>query len=811
MEAIHQIEKVATKRRIKKVAVLGAGIMGSRIACHFANIGVEVILLDIVPNELTEEEKAKGLTLESPEVRNRIVKTLFEKAIQSSPSPIYHQRVKEHIRLGNFEDDLSLLSEVDWIIEAVVERLDIKRNLFERVEKVRKPGTLITTNTSGIPIHLLAEGHSEDFQRHFCGTHFFNPPRYLPLLEIIPHLGTDPEIVVFLMDYGDRFLGKRTVLCKDTPAFIANRVGIYAIMHLLHLVPKYGLSVEEVDKLTGPLIGHPKSATFRTADLVGLDTAVKVAQGIYENCPNDEQKDIFQIPEYIQYMVDNQLWGDKTGKGFYKKEKVNGKSIIYSFDFETKTYREQKKVTSPLLERLRAIERLEERLSLISSADEPYAHFLQESLWGLFAYVSHRIPEIADALYQIDDAMRAGFGWKLGPFEKWDAVGVKYAIEQMEKNGFQPASWVKEMLENGFSSFYKIEKGVKYYYDIPSKSYQPIPGREAYILLDNLRSTHVIWENEGASLFHLGDGVLCLEFHTKMNTLGGEVLDAINKSIEIAEQQYEALIIGNQGEHFSAGANLALIFMLAAEQEFDELDFAVRYFQRTIMRVRYSSIPVIAAPHGLTLGGGCELSMHADAIQAAAETYIGLVEVGVGLIPAGGGTKEMTLRFSQNLHEGDIETNLFRQYFMTIAQAKVSTSALEAYDLGYFRPGYDLYTVNKDRLLTEAKERALWLAKRGYTPPTPEKRIRVLGRTGLAIVETGVYQMLYAGYITEHDATIAKKLGYVMCGGDLSAESYVDEYYLLDLEREAFLSLCGERKTLERMQHMLQTGKPLRN
>jgi 3-hydroxyacyl-CoA dehydrogenase len=811
METIQYKEKVTQKRRVKKVVVLGAGIMGSRIACHFANIGVKVHLLDIVPKELTEEEKGKGLTLESPIVRNRIVNTLFEQAVKSSPSPIYHERVKERIQLGNFEDDLPAIAEADWIIEAVVENLEIKRNLYERIERFRRPGTLITTNTSGIPIRLLAEGRSEDFQRHFCGTHFFNPPRYLPLLEIIPHAGTDPEVIAFLMDYGDRFLGKRTVLCKDTPAFIANRVGIFAIMHLLHLVPKYGSTVEEVDELTGPLIGHPKSATFRTADLVGLDTAVKVAQGIYTNCPHDEQRDIFQIPNYIQFMVDNQLWGDKTGKGFYKKEKVDGKSVITSFDFETKTYREMKKVASPLLEQLRNINRLEERLAMISRSDEPYARFLQESMWGLFAYVSHRIPEIADALYQIDDAMRAGFGWKLGPFEKWDAVGLSYAVEQMEKNGFPPAPWVKTMLHNGFTSFYKVEKGTRYYYDIASQSYKEIPGRSVYIVLNNLRETHVVWRNEGATLFDLGDGILCLEFHTKMNTLGGEVLDAINRSLDLAEQKYEGLVIGNQGDHFSAGANLALIFMLAAEQEFDELDYAVRYFQRTVMRIRYSGVPVVVAPHNLTLGGGCELTMHADAVQAAAETYIGLVEVGVGLIPAGGGTKEMVLRFSQNLHEGDIETNLFRHYFMTIAQAKVSTSALEAYDLGYLRPGVDNYTVNPDRLLSEAKERALWLARRGYTQPIPEKRIRVLGRTGLGIVEAGVYQMRYAGYITEHDATIARKLGYVMCGGDLSSESYVDEFYLLDLEREAFLSLCGERKTLERMQHMLQTGKPLRN
>ncbi len=793
------------KRRIRKVAVLGAGIMGSRIACHFANVGVEVLLLDMVPRDLSDEEK------NDPKARNRLVTELFNTAVKSNPSPIYSKEVLNRITLGNFEDDLHKISEADWIIEVIIEVLEIKQSLFEKVEKYRKPGSLITTNTSGIPIGMLAEGRSEDFRKNFCGTHFFNPPRYLPLLEIIPHKGTDPEVVDFLMHYGDLYLGKQTVLCKDTPAFIANRVGMFAIMHIFHLVPKYGLTVEEVDKLTGPVIGHPKSATFRTADLVGLDTAIKVAKGIYENCPDDEARHIFEIPEYIRYMEENKLWGDKTKKGFYQKVKKDGKKEILSFDFTKKEYVPRKKVKSPMLEQLKATDDLKERIKIIARSEEKYAKFLQETMWGLFSYVSHRIPEIADELYKIDQALRAGFGWKLGPFEKWDAVGVKYAVEKMKEAGYKPAAWVEEMLEKGFESFYKLQGGKKYYYDIQAKDYKEIPGADAYIILDNIRETNVVWQNAGVSLFDIGDGVLCLEFHTKMNTLGAEVVEGINRALDIAEKSYDGLVIGNQADHFSVGANLMMIFMMAAEQEFDELNFAIKAFQDTIMRVRYSDIPVVAAPHGYTFGGGCELTMHADAVQAAAETYIGLVEVGVGLIPAGGGTKEMVVRFSDALSKGDVETNVFQEVFMTIAQAKVATSGFEAYQYRYLRKGYDNITINKQRQIKDAKRRVLEIAARGYTRPIPRKDIKVLGRTGLGMVEAGVEQIVFSKFATEYDGHIARKLGYVMSGGDLTSESKVSEQYLLDLEREAFLSLAGEQKTLERMQHMLQTGKPLRN
>jgi 3-hydroxyacyl-CoA dehydrogenase len=800
------------RRVIKKVAVLGAGIMGARIAMHFANIGVSVLLLDIAPNELTPEETAQGLTLDSPQVRNRIVNKLFNDALKSNPSPIYEQSLVGLIELGNFTDDLSKISNCDWVIEVVVERLDIKQKLFTEVEKYRKPGSLITSNTSGIPITMMTEGRSEDFNRNFCGTHFFNPPRYLALLEIIPTPLTDPNVTHFLMYYGDRYLGKKTVLAKDTPAFIANRVGIYAIMDLLHLVKKYGLTVEEVDALTGPVIGNPRSATFRTLDVVGLDTAVKVAKGLYDNCPKDERRELFKLPDYVQKMVDMQMWGDKTAKGYYKKVKnESGKSEIHALDFQTFEYRPQTKIKLPILDQIKPLEKLEDRLKALAKGTDKYSLFMREATFGLFAYVSFRIPEIADELYKIDNALKAGFGWALGPFEKWDILGVAKTVEAMEKEGFTVAAWVKEMLAAGCSSFYSVQNGMRLYYEIASKSYQEIPGTRDFIILDNIRSQKTIWQNNGCSIIDLGDGVLNVEFRTKMNTVGGEVIEGIHRAIDMAEKSYNGVVIGNQGENFSAGANLALVLNMAVEQEYDELEYAIRMFQNVVMRVRYSGIPVVVAPHALTLGGGCELTMHADIAQASAETYIGLVEVGVGLIPAGGGTKEMVLRMSDNYMKGDVEINALEHYLKTIATAKVATSAVEAFKYNILRKGKDRVTVNKDRLLSDAKNTVLELAEAGYVQPAPRKDIRVLGRSGLGAIHAFAYSMVYAGYATEYDRVIAEKVGYVMCGGDLSAPSLVSEQYLLDLEREVFLSLLGQRKTLERIQHMLQTGKPLRN
>lgn len=802
----------ATQRRIRKAAVLGAGIMGARIACHFANIGVPVLLLDIVPRELTAEETAAGLTLQSPKVRNRPVNDLFNAAVKANPSPIYDKSYLNRISLGNFDDDMKKIAECDWIIEVVVERLDIKKIIYEQVEKYRKPGTLITSNTSGIPFHMLAEGRSADFQANFAGTHFFNPPRYLPLLEIIPAPQTSPEVVDFLMHYGDLYLGKKTVLCKDTPAFIANRVGIFAIADLFRLVDKYELSVEEVDKLSGPLIGHAKSATFRTMDLVGLDTSIKVAKGIKENCPNDERKEVFDLPAFVMYMEQNNLLGDKTGQGFFKKSKnEKGEKVILTFDLKTQQYREGKKVTSDLLDKLKNEDDVTKRIVAVHNATDKYGQFMRESAYGLFTYVSHRIPEIADELYRIDSALAAGFGWQYGPFETWDILGLVGTLAKMKSDGHKVAPWVDEMVAAGHTAFYKVINGRRNYYDIPSKSYKELPGGGSFIYLDDLRTSNVVWKNSGSSLFDLGDDVLLLEFHSKMNTMGAEVLEGLNKAIDKAEKGYRGLVVGNQGENFTLGANLVMVMMMASEQDWDELDFATRFFQNTNMRARHSSVPVVVAPHTMTLGGGCELSMHSDSVQAAAETYIGLVEVGVGLIPGGGGTKEMAMRMSDRWEDGDVELNILKKYFINIATAKVATSAAEAFDMDIFRQGQDRISVNKGRQLADAKARVLELSEAGYTQPLPRKDIRVIGKQGLGMVYAGAYQMRFAGYASEHDEKIAQKIGYILCGGDLSSPTMVTEQYLLDLEREAFLSLCGERKTLERIAHTLKTGKPLRN
>jgi len=800
------------KRSINKVAVLGSGIMGSRIACHFANIGVEVLLLDIAPKELNPEEQAKGLTPDNPVVKNRIVNTALQTAVKTNPSPVYSKKALNKIKTGNFDDDMPKIAGYDWVIEVVVENLDIKKKVFEQVEQFRKPGTLITSNTSGIPIHLMAEGRSDDFKSHFCGTHFFNPPRYLKLLEIIPTPHTQPEIVDFLMHYGDKFLGKTTVLCKDTPAFIANRVGVYSIMALLHLVEKLDLTVEEVDKFTGPALGRPKSATFRTSDVVGLDTMIKVAKGLYDNCPDDKAHDLFKLPAYVQKMEENKWLGDKTQQGFYKKTKTaEGKTEILALDLKTLAYKPQQKVKSATLEMTKPVENLRERMKIFAKGKDKAGELFRHSSFGLFEYVSDRIPEISDELYRIDDAMRAGFGWELGPFELWDAVGVKEAIEGMEQYGNKAAAWVHEMLDAGNTSFYKVENGVKKYYDIPSKSYKALPGTDEFIILDNLRENKTLWKNSGVSIIDLGDGILNVEFHTKMNTIGGDVISGINKAIDMAEKDYRGLVIGNDGANFSAGANVGMIFMMAVEQEWDELNMAIRMFQNTSMRIRYSSIPVVVAPHNLTLGGGCEFSLHADHVQLSAETYMGLVEFGVGVIPGGGGTKEFALRASDEYKDDQIVQNALKDRFLTIGMAKVSTSGYEAYELGYLQKDKFSISMNRNRLLADAKAKAIELADAGYTKPVQRNDIKVLGKQGLGIVYAGANSMYAGHFISEHDKKISEKLGYVMCGGDLSAPTEVTEQYLLDLEREAFLSLAGERKSLERIQSIITKGKPLRN
>ena len=795
------------KRLIKKVAVIGSGIMGSGIACHFANIGVEVLLLDIIPKEPNETELKKGLTLESKAVRNRIVNSNLALALKSSPSPIYSQKFASRITTGNTTDDLQKIKDVDWIIEVVVERLDIKKAVYEQIEKYRKPGTLITSNTSGIPIHFMNEGRSEDFQKHFCGTHFFNPARYLKLFEIIPGPNTAPEVIDFLSQYGEKFLGKTAVIAKDTPAFIGNRIGIFGIMSLFHLVKEMDLTVEEVDKLTGPVIGRPKSATFRTVDVVGLDTLVHVANGIYENCPQDEAHKLFKLPDFINTMMENNWLGSKTKQGFYKKVDKD----ILALDLNTLEYRPQQKANFQTLELTKTIDKPIDRFKVLVKGKDKAGDFYRKSFTAMFSYVANRIPEIADDLYKIDDAMKAGFGWENGPFEIWDAIGVEKSIPMMEAEGYSLAPWVNEMVAAGIKSFYTIKDGATYYYDITSKSYKKIPGQDAFIILNNIREAKRVWSNSESEIQHLGDGILNIEFKSKMNSIGSGVLQGINKAIDLAEKDYQGLVIGNQAANFSVGANIGMIFMLAVEQEYDELNLAIRMFQNTMMRIRYSGIPVVAAPHGMTLGGGCEITLHADKVIAAAETYIGLVEFGVGVIPGGGGSKEMAVRASDLYRKNDVELNVLQEYFMTIAMAKVATSAYEAFDNNIFQHGKDSVVINKDRQIAEAKKHALIMAEAGYTQPIHRKDIKVLGKQALGMFLVGTDQMQAGKYISEHDRKIANKLAYVMAGGDLSEATLVSEQYLLDLEREAFLSLCTEKKTLERIQFMLTKGKPLRN
>jgi 3-hydroxyacyl-CoA dehydrogenase len=801
------------KRIIRKVAILGSGVMGSRIACHFAGTGLPVLLLDRVPDELNESEKVKKLTPDHPTVRNRIVNEALASAIKSNPSPVYNPEVVKRIQTGNFTDNMKDIAACDWIIEVVVERLDIKTAIFSEIEKWRKPGTLVSSNTSGIPIHLLHKDRSDDFKKHFCGTHFFNPPRYLRLLEIIPTPETDPDVIQFLLEYGDLHLGKTTVLCKDSPAFIANRVGVFGIMSIFRIMDKLALNIDQIETLTGPVIGRPKSATFRTADVVGLDTLVKVANGVYENCINDEARDTFQIPVWLEKMITNKWLGDKTGQGFFSKRKsATGEREIYTLDLTSFEYKPREKTSFPGLVAAKAVEDLKERLKILIQGNDQSGEFFRHLYYELFSYVSHRIPEISDEIYRVDDAMRAGFGWEIGAFETWDLFGVEETIKKMSAAGYQVAVWVTEMLNRGCKSFYKIEKGEKLCYSPSTQKYiSAVTGDpRAFLVMRNFEN-QTIWKNSAARLYHIGDEVLGLEWYTKLGTIGGEVLEGIQRSIGIAEEKYKGLVIANESQNFSAGANVGMIFMLAVDQEYEELDMAVRLFQNTIMRARYSAIPVVVAPMGLTLGGACELSLHADRVVAAAESYIGLVELGVGLIPGGGGSKEFALRASDELHPDEPETITLKNRFFTIATARVSTSASEAFDLGILKKGRDFISFNPDRRIADAKSAVLEMYQDGYTTPVQRTDIKVLGRSALGALYAGIHGMWRGNYATDHDVLVARKLAWVMCGGDLSEPTQVSEQYLLDLERQAFLSLCGEKKTLERLQSVIKSGKPVRN
>ncbi len=791
-------------KNIKKVAVLGSGIMGSGIACQLANVGLEVILLDIVP------ENAKDST--DKKTRNSIVNNALTAAIKSNPAPLYVKSKLNNITTGNFDDNFGTISDCDWIIEVVVERLDIKNIIFEKVDKLRKSGSIVSSNTSGIPIHSMLENKSTDFTSHFLGTHFFNPPRYLKLLEIIPTSKTKQEVVDFMMEFGTKILGKTTVLCKDTPAFIANRVGVFAIQELFHIVNELKLSVSEVDTLTGPVMGRPKSATFRTCDVVGLDTLIHVANGLKQNCPNDERSVVFNLPSFIAKMKEHNWLGSKTGQGFYKKTiNESGKKEILELDLQTFEYKSTSKTKFETIGKARSINNLKKRTKVLFNGNDKAGDFYRRVFAGLLSYASHRIPEISDEIYRLDDAMKAGFGWELGPFEIWDAIGIKEGITNIENANLTVPDWVISFAKEN-ESFYRVVDGKSNFYDLQTKKFQPISASNDLISLSTLDSSRTIWKNEEASIQDIGDGIINITFHSKMNTIGGGILNAINNAIDMAEKgEFKGIVISNEGANFSAGANVGMIFMMAAEQDYDELNLAVKAFQQTTMRIRYSSVPIVAAPHGMTLGGGCEICMHADKVIAHAETYMGLVEFGVGLIPGGGGTKEMALRFSDELKAGDMRINRFRDKFLTIGQAKVSTSGHEAMELGLLRKGIDEIIVSRAHQLSYAKSTCLKMYEKGYAQQNQRKDIQALGQEGLGIVYVGADSFKSGNFMSEHDQLISEKLGFVLCGGDLSQVTPVSEQYFLDLERKAFVELCAERKTLERIQSLLQTGKILRN
>ncbi len=806
-----------SKRRIERAVVLGAGTMGARIAAHLANAGVPCSLLDIVPAELSPEEKKRGLTLEHPDVRNRIVRAGLEAAKKSRPAAFFVSGAARLIRTGNFEDNLAWCGEADWIIEAVAENLEIKRGLFARIEQHRKPGAIVTTNTSGLPIRLIAEGRSEDFQQHWAGTHFFNPPRYMKLVEIVPGPKTHADVLETLGDFCDRRLGKGVVVAKDTPNFIANRIGTYSMLNALRLMRELEMTVEEVDACTGPAVGWPKSATFRTADIVGLDVLVHVVRNIYDNAPDDESREIYRVPPLIEEMMKRGWLGEKTGKGFYQRVKKEGEKEILTLDWQKMDYRPRQKARFGSIEAGKMIEDTRERLrALVAPALEGKGDKATKFLWGslteMCLYAARRVPEIADRVADVDAAMRWGFAWELGPFEIWDTIGVETMANALERAGKALPPLVTKLRSSGKKSFYESAQGRTSYFDFASAAFKPVPEPAGVILLKSLKErTKVVQENSGASLVDLGDGVVCCEFHAKMNAVGGDIVAMMHAGLKRLETDFDAMVIANQAPNFSVGANLMLLLMAAQEEEWDDIHMGVRQFQNANMAVKYAPRPVVAAPQGMALGGGCEISLHAARIHAAAEAYIGLVETGVGLIPGGGGTKEMLIRANERAAGGE-DLDLFhalKPVFENIAMAKVSTSGEEARSLGYLRRS-DLIAMNRDRLVADAKETALAMVRAGYHPPAPAQ-IQVLGEEFLAAAKLAIHMLLRGEYITEYDAVVGRKLANILAGGPLSAPQTVSEQYVLDLEREAFVSLCGERKTQERVAHTLKTGKPLRN
>ncbi len=799
---------------ITKAAVLGAGTMGAAIAAHLANAGIPVLLLDMAPAELTPDEEARGLTLESPAVRNRIVNQLFEAAKKLRPAPFMLAANARLITTGNFADDMPRLAECDLVIEAVVENLEVKHKIFAEVDKFRKPDAVIATNTSGIPIAAIAEPFPDDFKSHFIGIHFFNPPRYMKLVEIIPGPGTSGEIACKIAGFLDQRLGKGVVPAKDRPNFIANRIGTFAMMATIDEMLRMGFTPTEVDQITGKAIGHAKSATFRTSDLVGLDVLVHVNRNLYPAVPDDEDREVFQIPPVVEQMLERKFLGDKTKGGFYKKTKsAEGKTEILELDLESFEYRPQQKAKFPSLEMAKGIDDLEKRVNTLVWGDDRVGEFLWKTMSRTFRYAANRIPEIANTIVEIDNAIKWGFGWEIGVFETWDAVGLPESAERMRREGQVVPASIEKMLAAGADRFYRTEKGERSFYDIVTGEYKSVPERPGVLLLKAVKDrTGVIKTNPGASLIDIGDSVACLEFHSKMNSIGGDTVQMMNFAIDEAERNFKGLVVGNQGGNFSAGANIMLLLLAAQEEEWDDINMMIRALQNAVMRLRYSSKPVVTAPYGLTLGGGCEISMHGDRVRAAAETYMGQVEVGVGLIPAGCGTKEMTMRAMDAAAKApDADPLAFlKKTFELLGMGKVATSAQEARDWGFLREA-DSISMNGDRLIEDAKQQVLALDAAGYVPPVERDDVTALGEAAQSAMKLALHMMKRGGYISDHDELIGRKLANVMTGGSLNHKTLVSERYLLDLEREAFLSLCGERKTQERIAATLKTGKPLRN
>lgn len=804
--------------RIEKAVVLGAGTMGSRIAAHFANAGLPCVLLDIVPPNLPPTAARSE--------RNKIVRAGLDAAKKSKPAAFFTSALADRVSIGNFEDDLARCAEADWIIEVVAENLEIKRNLLSRVAQIRKPGSIVTTNTSGLPVHLIAEGLPEEFQRHWAGTHFFNPPRYLKLVELIPGPKTSPDVIATLSDFCDRRLGKGVVVAKDTPNFIANRIGTFSMLNVLRLMGTLGMSVEEVDACTGPAIGQPKSATFRTADIVGLDVLVHVVKNIYESVATDESREMYRVPVLVEEMMRRGWLGDKTGQGFYKRMKGDGEKEILALDVHTMEYRPRQKARFPSIESGKAIEDTRQRLRMLLGPilEGQKGDKAQQFLWGSISetclYAARRVPEISDSVADVDRAMRWGFAWELGPFEVMDTLGVRAFSEAVKKEGRALPPVLDKVLASGRNGFYESVKGETTVFDIATGAVKKVePPAGVIVLKSSKEAGREIEKNSGASLIDLGDGVVCCEFHSKMNAIGADLIAMLHKGLKRLTTDFDAMVIANEAANFSVGANLMLVLVAAQEQEWDEIHMAVKQFQNVNLALKYAPKPVVAAPQAMALGGGCEISLHAARIQAAAEAYIGLVEAGVGLIPGGGGSKEMLIRANERAASGD-DLDLFhalRPIFETIAMAKVGTSAEESRDLGFLRRE-DGISMNRDRLTADAKEVALALARGNYKPAAASwqegaqsTQIKVLGESFLATAKMGIHLLLRGGYASEYDAHVARKLANILAGGALSAPQTVSEQYVLDLEREAFVSLCGEKKTQERIAHTLKTGKPLRN